>query len=78
MREVGRTLTFADTRGCRFLICDRDARWSPAPQARLADAGQQIARTSYQAPNANERQRARRTFRAVNQGRMPESLRPPG
>jgi transposase InsO family protein len=53
MREVGRTLTFADTRGCRFLICDRDAKWSPALQARLADAGQQIVRTSYRAPNAN-------------------------
>ncbi len=53
MRQVGRTFTFADTRGYRFLICDRDAKWSPALQARLADAGQQIVRTPYQAPNAN-------------------------
>ena len=53
MRQVGRTLTFADTRGCRLLICDRDAKWSPALQARLADAGQQVVRTPYQAPNAN-------------------------
>ena len=53
MRQVGRTLTFSDTRGCRFLICDRDAKWSPALQAQLADAGQQIVRTPHQAPNAN-------------------------
>ena len=53
MRQVGRTLTFADTRGCRFLICDRDAKWSPALQARSADAGHQVVRTPYQAPNAN-------------------------
>jgi len=53
MRQFGRTLTFADAGVCRFLICDRDAKWSPALRARLADAGQQVVRTPYQAPNAN-------------------------
>jgi putative transposase len=53
MRQVVRTLTFADTRACRFLICDRDAKWSPAFQTLLADAGQQVVRTPYQAPNVD-------------------------
>ena len=41
MRQVARTLRFADTPACRVLICDRDAKWSPAFEAGLADAGQQ-------------------------------------
>ena len=53
MRQIVRTLTPADAGGCRLLICDRDAKWSAAVRARLADAGLRVIQTPYRAPNAN-------------------------
>jgi putative transposase len=53
MRQVVRTLTIADGVGCRWLICDRDAKWSEPVRARLEQAGLRVVRTPYRAPNAN-------------------------
>ena len=53
MCQIVRNLTLADADGCRVLICDRDAKWSTAVQARLQDAGIRVVRTPYRAPNAN-------------------------
>ena len=56
MQQVTRGLVFADegvlTR-CRVLICDRDAKWSPAVRELLASAGVRMVQTPVRAPNAN-------------------------
>ena len=53
MGQIVRNLTPADTGGFRLLICDRDAKWSAAVRARLADTGLRVIQTPYRAPNAN-------------------------
>jgi Integrase core domain len=53
MRQVGRNLTLADSWSRRVVICDRDAKWTNLVQAQLREAGVQIVRTPYHAPNAN-------------------------
>ena len=53
MTQVVRTLTMADQRCCRVLICDRDAKWSAAVRIRLHEAGIRVVQTPLQAPNAN-------------------------
>jgi transposase InsO family protein len=53
MRQVVRTLTMADGKACRVLICDRDTKWSAAVRERLEEAGMRVVQTPYQAPNAN-------------------------
>lgn len=53
MWQIVRNLTPADTGGFRLLICDRDAKWSAAVRARLADTGLRVIQTPYRAPNAN-------------------------
>jgi len=39
--------------GHRVLICDRDTKWSGAVQQLLDEAGLQVVRTPFEAPNAN-------------------------
>jgi len=54
--QVARTLTRADDGvlvGHRFLICDRDTKWSEAFRQTLAAAGIRVVRTPYQAPDSN-------------------------
>ena len=53
MTQVVRTLTMADQRCCRVLICDRDAKWSAAVRIRLHEAGIRVVQTPLQTPNAN-------------------------
>ena len=55
MRQVGRTLSAADgrRRDHRFLICDRDQKWSGEVRCLLHDAGICVVQTPPQAPNAN-------------------------
>jgi len=53
MHQVARTLTAADARACRVLICDRDAKWSVSVRASSLDGGIRVVRTPYQPPNAN-------------------------
>jgi transposase InsO family protein len=53
MRQVGRTLTMADLRACRVLICDRDGKWSHDIRRLLEDAGIRVVQTPRRAPNAN-------------------------
>ena len=45
MRQVAPTLTMADARECRMLICDWDAKWSESARARLGAAGIRVVRT---------------------------------
>jgi len=54
MGQVVRTLTIADAKLCRVLICDRDTKWSAAVRERLEEAGIRIVQTPYQAPNAKD------------------------
>jgi putative transposase len=65
MGQIARTVTMADTRTCRVLICDRDAKWSGAVRARLQDAGIRVIQTPYRAPNANAH--AERFVRSSNE-----------
>ena len=56
MQQMARTLVFADHGPLthhRGLICDRDAKWSPAVRGHLEDAGLRVVQTPYRAPNAN-------------------------
>ena len=56
MRQMARTLVFADERALAHLavlICDRDAKWSPTVRAHLAEAGVYVVQTPFRAPNAN-------------------------
>ena len=56
MQQVVRTLTAADDGLLiqhRFLICDRDTKWSASVRARLDEAGIRVVLTPYRAPNAN-------------------------
>jgi transposase InsO family protein len=53
MRQIARTVTMADHRTVRDLICDRDAKWSETFRAHLQDAGIRVIQTPYRAPNAN-------------------------
>jgi putative transposase len=65
MRQVGRNLTHADERSRRVVICDRDAKWTDLFHEQLREAGVQIVRTPYQAPNANAH--AERFVRSIRQ-----------
>jgi integrase-like protein/helix-turn-helix protein len=54
--QAARTVTDADDgclRGSRFLICDRDTKWSAAVRQTLAAARVQVIQTPYCAPNCN-------------------------
>jgi len=56
MVQIARTLTHADDGvlvGHRFLICDRDAKWSEACRQTLAAAGLRVVQTPYHAPDCN-------------------------
>jgi putative transposase len=53
MWQVGRTLTMADAKPGRVLICDRDTKWSGPVRKCMHEAGIRIVQTPYQAPNAN-------------------------
>ena len=56
MQQMARTLVFADHGPLthhRVLICDRDAKWSPAVLGHLEDAGLRVVQTPYRASNAN-------------------------
>ncbi len=56
MQQMARTLVFADHGPLthhRGLICERDAKWSPAVRGHLEDAGLPVVPTPYRAPNAN-------------------------
>jgi transposase InsO family protein len=65
IRQVARTLSMADGRVCRVLICDRDAKWSAAVRERLEDAGIRVVQTPFRAPNANAH--AERFVRSVKE-----------
>jgi len=54
--EVARAATEADDgrlRAARFLICDRETKWSLAVRQTLAAAGIRLVQTPYAAPNRN-------------------------
>jgi putative transposase len=54
--QVARAATDADDgclRASRFLICDRDTKWSLAVRQTLAAAGIRVVQTPYAAPNCN-------------------------
>jgi transposase InsO family protein len=54
--QAARTVTDADDgclRGARFLICDRDTKWSAAVRQTLAATGIRVIQTPYAAPNCN-------------------------
>jgi putative transposase len=54
--QVARAATDADDgwlRATRFLICDRDTKWSLAVRQTLAAAGIRVVQTPYAAPNCN-------------------------
>ena len=54
--QVARAATDADDgclRAARFLICDRDTKWSLAVRQTLAAAGIRVVQTPYAAPNCN-------------------------
>jgi transposase InsO family protein len=54
--QVARVATDADDgclRAARFLICDRDTKWSLAVRQTLAAAGIRVVQTPYAAPNCN-------------------------
>jgi putative transposase len=53
MRQVARTLTQADGKVYRVLICDRDAKWSEPVRARLQEGGLRVIQTPHRAPNGN-------------------------
>ena len=54
--QTARTVTDADEgclRGSRFLICDRDTKWSATFRQTLTAAGVRVVQTPYRAPNCN-------------------------
>ena len=54
--QACRSLTTADHGllvGERFLICDRDRKWSAPAQRLLEESGVRVVRTPFQAPNCN-------------------------
>jgi hypothetical protein len=54
--QVARAATDVDDgclRGSRFLICDRDTKWSAAVRQTLAAAGIRVIQTPDAAPNCN-------------------------
>src|SRR5262245_38423167 len=53
MGQVARTLTMAEARRYRVVICDRDTTWSAAVRGRLQEAGIRVVQTPFRAPNAN-------------------------
>jgi putative transposase len=53
-------------RNARFLICDRDTKWSLAVRQTLAAAGIRLVQTPYAAPNCNAY--AERFVRSVKEG----------
>ena len=65
MRQVARTLTMADERGCQVLICDRDWKWTRDVRRLLGNAGIRVVRTPERAPNANAF--AERFVRSINE-----------
>jgi transposase InsO family protein len=68
MLQIGRHLTDATDgvlRGPRFLICDRDRKWSTAVRHLLETAGVQVVQTPFCAPNCNAH--AERFVRSVKE-----------
>jgi putative transposase len=66
--QACRSLTTADDGllvGERFLICDRDRKWSTRAQRLLEEAGVRVVRTPFQAPNCNAH--AERFVRAIKE-----------
>src|SRR5262245_61459000 len=66
--QIARTLTHADDGvlvGHRFLICDRDAKWSEACRQTLAAPGLRVVQTPYHAPDCNAY--AERFVRAIKE-----------
>lgn len=56
MQQVGRNLTSGDgevLQGCRYLICDRDTKYTRQFEDTLAGSGIEIVRTPIRAPNCN-------------------------
>jgi putative transposase len=56
MVQIARTLTHPDDGvlvGHRFLICDRDTKWSEACRHTLVAAGIRVLQTPYRAPDCN-------------------------
>jgi putative transposase len=56
MLQIGRHLTDATDGvldGARFLICDRDRKWSSAVRHLLETAGVRVIQTPFRAPNCN-------------------------
>jgi putative transposase len=51
--------------GCRFLICDRDWKWSTAVRDLLETSGVRVIRTPFRAPNCNAH--AERFVRSVKE-----------
>jgi putative transposase len=67
--QRARAATHADDgclRNARFLICDRDTKWSLAVRQALAAAGIRLVQTPYAAPNCNAY--AERFVRSVKEG----------
>ncbi len=68
VRQVVRQLTDADEDvldRCRFLICDRDRKWSTAVRDLLEASGVRVIQTPFRAPNCNAY--AERFVRSVKQ-----------
>ncbi len=56
MAQIARTLTDVVDGflvGHRFLICDRDSKWSTQVRRMVEDGGVRVVRTPYHAPNCN-------------------------
>jgi hypothetical protein len=54
--QAARTMTDADDgclHGARFLICDRDTKWSAAVRQTPMETGIRVVQTPYAAPNCN-------------------------
>ena len=68
MLQIVRQLTDAGDGAlgrCRFLICDRDHKWSPAVRDLFEESGVQVNRTPFRAPNCNAH--AERFVRSVKE-----------
>ena len=68
MLQIVRQLTDAGDGAlgrCRFLICDRDHKWSTAVRDLLEESGVQVIRTPFRAPNCNAH--AERFVRSVKE-----------
>ncbi len=68
MLQIARHLTDAPDgvlQGRRFLICDRDRKWSAAVRYLLETSGVRVLRTPFRAPNCNAH--AERFIRSVKE-----------